>query len=118
MLVGRSKKCDVIIDDEKTSRKHAKIFFRHGEYFVRDLASRHGVYVNGVLAAGDYKLNDQDRITVGETDVMFFLDPEDMAKSIVKSYNAMSNSVVVIIALAVGVFSAIIARQLTLLLLG
>lgn len=46
-LIGRSPTCDVCLPDERVSRKHATLLFRHPVWFVVDHGSGHGTYING-----------------------------------------------------------------------
>jgi FHA domain-containing protein len=68
--IGR-KECDIVLDDEKVSRKHASIvIIREGQYAVQDLASRNGTFVNGVrLTRRNVQHN--DLIRVGDTTLRF-----------------------------------------------
>jgi hypothetical protein len=68
--IGR-KECDVVLDDEKVSRKHASVvIIREGQYAVQDLASRNGTYVNGIrLTRRNVQHN--DLIRVGSTTLRF-----------------------------------------------
>ena len=47
VVVGRSKTCDVRIDNRSVSRKHAKITREGDAWSVRDLGSSNHTYVNG-----------------------------------------------------------------------
>ena len=52
-IIGRSKDCDHINDNEHFSRVHCKIVIMDGGYYLEDPGSRNGVKVNGVrLSAG------------------------------------------------------------------
>jgi predicted component of type VI protein secretion system len=61
-VVGRSSDADVHLNDPWVSRVHCEICRRDGNLVVRDLESRHGVYVNeqrvpqAVLHPGDVLL--------------------------------------------------------------
>jgi hypothetical protein len=61
-VLGRSTKADIHLADPWVSRVHCEISYRNGELVVRDLESRHGVYLNdqriiqGVLHPGDVLL--------------------------------------------------------------
>ena len=69
-VIGR-KDCDVVLNDEKVSRKHASVIIvREGQYAVQDLASKNGTFVNGVrLTRRNVQHN--DLIRVGNTTLRF-----------------------------------------------
>ena len=48
MVLGRSEKCDVVINDEHMSRRHAEVNLRDGVLRIIDLNSSNGTRVNGV----------------------------------------------------------------------
>jgi FHA domain-containing protein len=59
VLIGRSRDCDVTIEDPNSSRRHAELRNEDGRWIVTDLGSTNGVKVNGrrveeaVLQPGD-----------------------------------------------------------------
>jgi len=65
-VVGRSSKCDVLIDQESVSRNHARISFDGQTYTVRDLGSTNGTYVNDELV-DEANLRDGDQLKIGRT---------------------------------------------------
>ncbi len=70
IVIGRSKDCDIRLDDPNVSRRHAEVR-REGEtYWVVDLDSTNGVAVNGERLKRS-QLADGDRITVGSTELVF-----------------------------------------------
>ena len=70
ITVGRSSENDIVIDDEGTSRHHARLFADDGpvrpQFFVQDLASANGTFVNEERIART-ALVDEDRVTFGGT---------------------------------------------------
>jgi len=46
LTIGRSETCDVQIENPFLSQIHASIFFREGEFFLTDLNSTNGSFVN------------------------------------------------------------------------
>ena len=70
MVVGRSRDCDITIDDANISRRHAEIRQENGSYWIVDLASTNGVEVNGKLVRRAELAHD-DTIVLGTTDVTF-----------------------------------------------
>ncbi len=71
-VLGRSRRCDIIIDDPNVSRQHAEIRREDGGYLLRDLGSTNGLRVN----RRDVKqavLQHGDRIEMGATELLFEL---------------------------------------------
>jgi len=65
ITIGRGSDCEVIISDRQASRHHAQIERRPGGYYVRDLGSKNGTYVNGhEVHDQPYHLKDGDEIQI------------------------------------------------------
>lgn len=62
--MGRSPDCDIQLDVGAVSRFHAQILRTGAEFFVEDLKSRNGTYVNGELVHGRRQLKDRDQLKV------------------------------------------------------
>jgi diguanylate cyclase (GGDEF)-like protein len=45
--IGRNPENALVVEDEGMSRAHARVFFDEGHYFVEDLGSSNGTYLNG-----------------------------------------------------------------------
>lgn len=63
--VGRSHRCDVVVDDRSVSRVHAMVSCSNGRLTVQDLNSSNGTYVNGELLRGEADLCDGDELRLG-----------------------------------------------------
>jgi pSer/pThr/pTyr-binding forkhead associated (FHA) protein len=60
VVVGRAQSCDVCIDEPHVSRMHASIR-QHGDaFFVQDLGSAGGTFVNGVAVTEPRELRNSD----------------------------------------------------------
>jgi hypothetical protein len=70
MVIGRSKDCDIRVADPNVSRRHAEIRREGSSFWIVDLDSTNGVSVNG-RPLKRAKLDDEDRITVGSTELVF-----------------------------------------------
>ena len=70
MVIGRSKDCDIRVSDPNVSRRHAEIRQEGSAFWVVDLDSTNGIAVNG-RSLKRAKLDDEDRITVGSTELVF-----------------------------------------------
>jgi len=66
IIIGRSSKCDIQVDQESISRNHAKLINDGKNVEVRDLGSTNGTYVNDDLIS-ETKLRDGDLIKIGRT---------------------------------------------------
>ncbi len=66
VIIGRSSKSDVQVDQESVSRNHAKIKNNGKHFAIRDLGSTNGTYVNDELI-DEMNLRDGDQIKIGRT---------------------------------------------------
>lgn len=74
LIIGRDdSKADIVIPDRRVSREHAEIVLRNGNYFIRDLGSKNGTYLNGKRLEAASILQDGDEIHVGMTAQFFFV---------------------------------------------
>lgn len=64
-LIGRSKKADICIDDMTVSREHAVLLRREKGWFITDIGSKAGVYVNDDAIEGRCAVYIGDKITLG-----------------------------------------------------
>jgi diguanylate cyclase (GGDEF)-like protein len=64
IVIGRSSKADIQIDQEAVSRNHCKIINSGKAILLRDLGSTNGTYVNDELV-DEYVLRDGDFIKIG-----------------------------------------------------
>ena len=70
VVIGRSKDCDIRLADPNVSRRHAELRQQDGAYWILDLGSTNGLTVNG-RRQQRAQLENDDRITVGSTDLVF-----------------------------------------------
>jgi FHA domain-containing protein len=73
-VLGRSRECDVVLDDANVSRRHAEVRPSGGSWIVRDLGSTNGVKVNGRRIQGPQSLKRGDAIELGTARVIFDLE--------------------------------------------
>ena len=67
-LIGRGGECDLVLNDDKVSRRHTVLRPLDGDgLLVTDLGSRNGTYVNGQRIAGDFPLSPHDQVRIGDT---------------------------------------------------
>ncbi len=66
-VVGRAMGCDLRLEDTYVSQEHARIFAKNGSWYVEDLGSTNGTFVNEQRLAAPAMLTPGDRIRVGTT---------------------------------------------------
>ena len=70
VVLGRSRECDVTLDDANVSRRHAEITQDGRTYWIVDLGSTNGVEVNGKRVQRA-KLEHEDEIRLGTSELRF-----------------------------------------------
>jgi len=69
-VIGRSRECDLVLDDPNVSRRHAELRREDGGWAVVDLGSTNGIKLNGKRSRGG-RLNPGDEITLGISRLTF-----------------------------------------------
>ena len=64
IVLGRSPDCEVVLDAAAVSRHHAAITRENGRFFIEDLGSRNGTFLNGLRVETRSPLFDGDRLAV------------------------------------------------------
>jgi hypothetical protein len=70
VVVGRSRECDIAVDDPNVSRRHAEIRREDGAYWIVDLGSTNGVTVNGERVERA-RLDPDAEVLLGTTELRF-----------------------------------------------
>lgn len=92
--IGRAAGNDVILDDQRVSRRHALIHKQdENEYWIIDLGSGNGTYLNGRRVTLATRLKDRDVLSLGEWSFTFrqasvttggrFTEPTTAAQTII-----------------------------------
>lgn len=69
--IGRTNGNDLVISGRTVSRRHARLWFADGRWFLEDLQSANGTLVNNVRIYQPIMLNDGDVINFGDEVVVF-----------------------------------------------
>jgi DNA-binding NtrC family response regulator len=70
LVFGRQSSCEVVIDHDGVSRRHARIARRNNDVVVEDLDSRNGTLVNGTPITGPRRLAAGDALAIGPATVV------------------------------------------------
>ena len=63
-VLGRHPECDIVLESGAVSREHARILRLGNDYYVEDLHSRNGTFVNGQAILGRTRLNENDQLAI------------------------------------------------------
>ena len=90
-VLGRHPDCDIVLDAAAVSRQHAQIITESGQFFIEDLHSRNGTFVNGQLIQGRHPLFTGDRIKICDLSFVFF--PEEPRAAPARGLQAATGTV-------------------------
>jgi pSer/pThr/pTyr-binding forkhead associated (FHA) protein len=79
LTVGRDSTNDIVIEHKLASRRHARFEKAEVGFYIRDLDSTNGTFVNGQRIEGAHLLRNNDEVWIGDT-VIVFRDPEATMK--------------------------------------
>jgi hypothetical protein len=74
VTLGRSRQCDVVLDDANISRQHAEIRPRGGAWVLTDLGSTNGSLINGRRIDHPEVIKPGDEIEIGTSVIKFELE--------------------------------------------
>ena len=64
LVIGRGEDCDIVLPERQVSRHHIRVYEENDAYYVQDLDSRNGTWVNGAQLKGTHRLEDGDQISL------------------------------------------------------
>ena len=67
IVIGRDKNCDVPLTDETVSAHHARIVYHHGQWWLEDINSTNGTYLNREKIIVPTVLVSGDEVKCGDT---------------------------------------------------
>jgi pSer/pThr/pTyr-binding forkhead associated (FHA) protein len=76
-VIGRDPASDIHLENPAVSRRHAKLYQQLWPYYVEDLKSTNGTYLNGKRISWKSPLKNGDVITIGKHSLVFLEDPTD-----------------------------------------
>ncbi len=75
-VIGRQPDAGVYLESLAVSRHHARVVCERGTYYVEDVGSSNGTYVNGHKIAGRVPLCEGDTLQIGPYELNLLLDPD------------------------------------------
>jgi hypothetical protein len=72
-VIGRSRDCEIVLDDAGVSRHHAELRPAGDGWTIADVGSTNGVLVNGEEIRAAHSVHSGDRLELGSTEILFEL---------------------------------------------
>ena len=79
IIIGRHPSCEWMLPDETVSSRHARLAYHHDQWWLEDLDSRNGTFLNGEAVNAPAVLANQDSIRCGQ--VSFLITFEGLSKT-------------------------------------
>jgi MoxR-like ATPase len=76
IIIGRDPECDIVINKNETSRQHARVTRKDNKFYIEDLNSVNGLFLNSVPTSGKQQIKHQDIIQIGSS-MLVFNDPNN-----------------------------------------
>src|SRR5947207_2020193 len=70
LTLGRGEGCAVVLRSPDVSRRHTRIEYRAGQYWVSDLGTLNGTRLNGALLGQPLPLAEGDRVALGSQELV------------------------------------------------
>lgn len=79
ILVGRDPLCDCHLDDKTVSAEHARLSYHHSQWWIEDLHSRNGTYLNQEAVSSPVVVTSGDELHFGQ--IVFRVEIGEMQES-------------------------------------
>lgn len=67
IMIGRGADCQLLLDDDYVSTRHARVVAGDSGLYIEDLGSTNGTYVNGMRISAPTTITLQDTVRIGKT---------------------------------------------------
>jgi hypothetical protein len=66
IILGREPACDLQLDDQTVSLRHARLSYRLNQWWLEDMASTNGTYLNGEVVTAPVVITQGDELRLGQ----------------------------------------------------
>ena len=82
LIVGRSDSCDIVLPEAGVSREHTRFVTTDDGFYVEDLGSVNGTWVDGEAVVGPWYLKVGDVVKIDEFELTFILDHQPVGSEV------------------------------------
>jgi DNA-binding winged helix-turn-helix (wHTH) protein len=87
-VIGRGGECDLVLPERQVSREHIRIYKEDDRYFLTDLDSKNGTWINQVQLQNDtVQMRDGDEIHIAQAVKMIFVGSESTVPLVIEQFN-------------------------------
>jgi pSer/pThr/pTyr-binding forkhead associated (FHA) protein len=69
VVIGRDPACEMALDDPTVSNKHARLSYHHGQWWLEDLQSTNGTFLNGESVSTPLVVTGGDVVCCGQVEL-------------------------------------------------
>lgn len=81
IILGRETDCDFPLDDQAVSSQHARLSYRQNQWWLEDLASTNGTYLNGEVITAPVVITHGDELRLGQVEVRITIGDRDLSST-------------------------------------
>ncbi len=78
IIVGREPDCDFPLDDQTVSSQHARLSYHQQQWWLEDLASTNGTFLNGEAVTAPVVITHGDELRLGRLEVRIEIGQADL----------------------------------------
>jgi len=74
IIIGRDPTCECQMDDKTVSSRHARLSYHHSHWWIEDIKSKNGTYLNNELISESRVITSNDIVRVGNVSFLVSID--------------------------------------------
>ena len=81
IILGREPGCDFPLDDQAVSSQHARLSYHQNQWWLEDMASTNGTYLNGEAITAPVVITHGDELRLGQVEVRITIGDRDLSST-------------------------------------